>query len=101
MKIKIKERLRTLADRQKPRAARLQCEMTSQTSLLLPTTIKISQVNSLTDEDFIIKFGNVIEHCSLVAAAVAKSRPFQSLQHLHAEICSFIDELPVKDVMRS
>ncbi|XP_063883572.1 2-oxo-4-hydroxy-4-carboxy-5-ureidoimidazoline decarboxylase-like isoform X2 [Scylla paramamosain] len=70
--------------------------MASHASLTSPTTFRISHVNSLSDEDFITTFGNVIEHCSLVAAAVVSSRPFHSLQHLHAEICSFIDELPVK-----
>lgn len=91
-KHKKKKRQQLLGDR-----ARLQCDMASQASSVSPTTsLRISQVNSLSDEDFITTFGNVIEHCSLVAAAVVKSRPFHSLEHLHAEICSFIDELPVK-----
>lgn len=54
----------------------------------------MSQVNSMSSESFIEVFGNIIEHCSLVAAAVVRYRPFSSLQHLHEEICTFIDQLP-------
>ncbi|MPC71727.1 2-oxo-4-hydroxy-4-carboxy-5-ureidoimidazoline decarboxylase [Portunus trituberculatus] len=56
----------------------------------------MSHVNSLSDEDFITTFGNLVENCPLVAASVVSCRPFNSLMHLHAEICSFIDELPLK-----
>lgn len=58
------------------------------------TTLSMSQVNSMSSDNFIEVFGNVIEHCSLVAASVVRYRPFRSLQHLHDEICTFIDQLP-------
>ncbi|KAG0717406.1 2-oxo-4-hydroxy-4-carboxy-5-ureidoimidazoline decarboxylase [Chionoecetes opilio] len=61
-----------------------------------PAALRVPQINALSDEQFITIFGNVIEHCPLVAAAVVTSRPIHSLKHLHAEICSFIDELPIR-----
>lgn len=57
--------------------------------------MNISQVNNLSYEDFISTFGNVVEHCSICAAAVWPNRPFQDVKHLHREICSFMDFLPV------
>ncbi|XP_077984943.1 2-oxo-4-hydroxy-4-carboxy-5-ureidoimidazoline decarboxylase-like [Glandiceps talaboti] len=45
-------------------------------------------------DEFIEKFGNVIEHGPLIAAAVWSKRPFQHVKQLHEKICSFIDELP-------
>ncbi|KAK8383133.1 hypothetical protein O3P69_011573 [Scylla paramamosain] len=70
--------------------------MESEHNSISISILKVSHVNSLSDEDFIITFGNLVENCPLVAAAVVRSRPFNSLKHLHAEICSFIDKLPVK-----
>ncbi|XP_032786056.2 2-oxo-4-hydroxy-4-carboxy-5-ureidoimidazoline decarboxylase [Daphnia magna] len=56
--------------------------------------LTISQVNELNYEDFIGRFGNVIEHCSICAAAVWRFRPFHDIRHLHQAICSFLDLLP-------
>jgi 2-oxo-4-hydroxy-4-carboxy--5-ureidoimidazoline (OHCU) decarboxylase len=56
--------------------------------------LSISLVNELTYEDFIGRFGNVVEHCSICAAAVWRNRPFRDVHHLHQEICSFMDLLP-------
>lgn len=56
--------------------------------------LTISQVNELNYEDFIGRFGNVIEHCSICAAAVWRFRPFHDIRHLHQAICSFVDLLP-------
>ncbi|KAI9554590.1 hypothetical protein GHT06_019863 [Daphnia sinensis] len=56
--------------------------------------LTISQVNELNYEEFIDLFGNVVEHCSICAAAVWRFRPFRDVYHLHQEICSFVDLLP-------
>lgn len=53
----------------------------------------LSQVNLMNYEEFIEVFGNVIEHCSLCAAAVWKHRPFRDVNHLYEEICRFVDDL--------
>ncbi|KAF7213891.1 2-oxo-4-hydroxy-4-carboxy-5-ureidoimidazoline decarboxylase [Nothobranchius furzeri] len=54
----------------------------------------ISAVNALPYEDFVNLFGNVVEKCPLVAAAVWTKRPFVSLSLLEAAINEFIDALP-------
>lgn len=46
-------------------------------------------------EEFIAVFGNVIEHCSLCAAAVWRERPFTDVNNLHMAICQFADQLPI------
>ncbi|XP_002741153.1 2-oxo-4-hydroxy-4-carboxy-5-ureidoimidazoline decarboxylase-like [Saccoglossus kowalevskii] len=56
--------------------------------------MRISDVNQLEFDEFTSKFGNVIEHATLITAAVWSERPFRSLTHLHDEICKFIDTLP-------
>lgn len=57
-------------------------------------SLNISQINELNYEEFIERFGNVVEHCSICSAAVWRNRPFNNVHHLHWEICSFIDLLP-------
>lgn len=54
----------------------------------------ITAVNSLHYEDFVSVFGNVVEKCPIVAAAVCSQRPFNSLNSLEAAISEFIDALP-------
>ncbi|XP_071341321.1 2-oxo-4-hydroxy-4-carboxy-5-ureidoimidazoline decarboxylase [Trachinotus anak] len=54
----------------------------------------ISTVNSLPYEDFVNIFGNVVEKCPIITAAVWSSRPFVSLSALEAAISEFIDSLP-------
>ncbi|XP_047205023.1 2-oxo-4-hydroxy-4-carboxy-5-ureidoimidazoline decarboxylase [Girardinichthys multiradiatus] len=54
----------------------------------------ISAVNALSYEDFVNIFGNVVEKCPLITAAVWTSRPFISLNALEATINEFIDALP-------
>ena len=56
--------------------------------------LNISQLNELSYEEFIHRLGNVIEHCSICAAAIWRNRPFNDANHLHREICSFVDLLP-------
>ncbi|KAM3860490.1 2-oxo-4-hydroxy-4-carboxy-5-ureidoimidazoline decarboxylase [Diretmus argenteus] len=54
----------------------------------------IGTVNALSYEDFVNIFGNVVEKCPLVAAAVWSLRPFASLAALEAAISEFIEALP-------
>lgn len=56
--------------------------------------MSISEVNKLCHDKFIERYGNVVEHCSICAAAVWRNRPFRDVNQLHREICSFIDLLP-------
>lgn len=56
--------------------------------------LSINQVNLLNYEEFIEYFGNVIEHCSIIAGAVWKNRPFQDTEDLHSNICTFLRQLP-------
>ncbi|XP_070784463.1 2-oxo-4-hydroxy-4-carboxy-5-ureidoimidazoline decarboxylase [Enoplosus armatus] len=51
-------------------------------------------VNALPYEDFVNIFGNVVEKCSIITAAVWSRRPFVSLTALEAAISEFIDALP-------
>lgn len=44
--------------------------------------------------DFVDVFGNVIERCPLVAAAVWSQRPFSDLEDLEKHFFAFIDALP-------
>ncbi|XP_047481024.1 2-oxo-4-hydroxy-4-carboxy-5-ureidoimidazoline decarboxylase-like isoform X1 [Penaeus chinensis] len=55
----------------------------------------INDINAMDYEDFISHFGNAIENCSLIAAAVWRFRPFNDVVHLHEALCSFVDDLPV------
>lgn len=54
----------------------------------------IATVNTLPYEDFVNIFGNVVEKCPIVTAAVWSRRPFVSFTDLEAAINEFIDALP-------
>lgn len=54
----------------------------------------ISAVNDLSFEEFVNIFGNVVEKCPIVAAAVWSERPFRSFTALERAINDFIDLLP-------
>lgn len=56
--------------------------------------MEISTVNALPYEDFVKIFGNVVEKCPIITAAVWSRRPFVSLAALEAVINDFIDALP-------
>ena len=58
--------------------------------------MQLSEANSLSFEEFISTFDNVIELCPLVAAAVWPQRPFSDLQNFQQAIESFIDALPLE-----
>lgn len=58
--------------------------------------LPIDKINQLDYEEFIQYFGNVIEHCSICAAAIWADRPFTNLRHLHSQLCDFVDQLPAR-----
>lgn len=55
--------------------------------------LSIAEVNQLSFEDFIQKFGNVVEHCSLCAAAVWRNGPYSNIQNLSSAFNEFMDNL--------
>ncbi|GAA6217323.1 putative 2-oxo-4-hydroxy-4-carboxy-5-ureidoimidazoline decarboxylase [Lates japonicus] len=54
----------------------------------------INALNALPYEDFVNIFGNVVEKCPIITAAVWSKRPFVNLSALEAAIDEFIDALP-------
>uniref|UniRef100_A0A3Q3VP45 2-oxo-4-hydroxy-4-carboxy-5-ureidoimidazoline decarboxylase n=1 Tax=Mola mola TaxID=94237 RepID=A0A3Q3VP45_MOLML len=60
----------------------------------------LATVNALSYEDFVDAFGNVVEKCPLVAAAVWSKRPFATLTALEAALGEFIDALPPSGILR-
>lgn len=55
----------------------------------------IHAVNKMDSEEFIKCFGNVVEHCSLCAAAIWRERPFRDAENLASSFGDFIDRLPI------
>ncbi|XP_036314363.2 putative 2-oxo-4-hydroxy-4-carboxy-5-ureidoimidazoline decarboxylase [Pipistrellus kuhlii] len=60
----------------------------------LPVAMDMEQVNSMDFGEFVDVFGNVIERCPLIAAAVWSQRPFSGLEDLEKHFSAFIDALP-------
>lgn len=54
----------------------------------------IEKVNSMDFREFVDVFGNVVERCPLVAAAVWSRRPFSNAAELECHFLAFIDALP-------
>lgn len=55
----------------------------------------IEKVNAMDFGEFVDVFGNVIERCPLVAAAVWSQRPFSDADDLERQFSAFLDALPV------
>lgn len=64
------------------------------TKLCPRMNMEIATVNSLTYEDFVNIFGNVVENCPIITAAVWSRRPFVNLGAFESAISEFIDALP-------
>lgn len=58
--------------------------------------MRISEVNSLSDEQFESVFGNVIELCTDAAVEVKKKRPFQDLTALCDAFQCYLDEIGIE-----
>ncbi|XP_026093891.1 2-oxo-4-hydroxy-4-carboxy-5-ureidoimidazoline decarboxylase [Carassius auratus] len=56
--------------------------------------MEINAVNALTYEDFVKLFGNVVEKCPLIPAAIWSYRPFKDLADIEAHMREFIHGLP-------
>lgn len=56
--------------------------------------ITVTEVNQMDYEQFIERFGNVVEHCPLVAGAVWASRPFADVNDMFECFGTFLDSLP-------
>ncbi|XP_066500741.1 2-oxo-4-hydroxy-4-carboxy-5-ureidoimidazoline decarboxylase [Hoplias malabaricus] len=54
----------------------------------------ISTVNALTYEEFMEIFGNIVEKCPLIPAAIWSQRPFKGVSEIETRIFDFIDCLP-------
>ncbi|XP_070434832.1 putative 2-oxo-4-hydroxy-4-carboxy-5-ureidoimidazoline decarboxylase [Equus przewalskii] len=54
----------------------------------------MEKVNSMDFGEFVDVFGNVVERCPLIAAAVWSQRPFSDLEDLEKHFFAFIDALP-------
>ena len=68
-------------------------EMSPRLDASMAAELRISAVNEQDYEAFIQTFGNVVENCSLCAAAVWASRPFSNFDELYYKFCGFIDDL--------
>lgn len=53
----------------------------------------INAVNALTYEEFVELFGNVVEKCPIISAAIWSHRPFKDLTDIEAHITEFIHSL--------
>lgn len=67
---------------------------TQSVQLLQCPRMEISTVNTLPYEDFVNIFGNVVEKCPIITAAVWSRLPFVNLGAFEAAISEFIDALP-------
>ncbi|XP_044633040.1 putative 2-oxo-4-hydroxy-4-carboxy-5-ureidoimidazoline decarboxylase [Equus asinus] len=54
----------------------------------------MEKVNSMDFGEFVDVFGNVVERCPLIAAAIWSQRPFSDLEDLEKHFFAFIDALP-------
>ncbi|XP_010622257.1 putative 2-oxo-4-hydroxy-4-carboxy-5-ureidoimidazoline decarboxylase [Fukomys damarensis] len=60
----------------------------------------IEEVNSVDFGEFVDVFGNVIERCPLIAAAVWSQRPFSDLENLEKHFFAFSDALPQSGLLQ-
>ena len=56
--------------------------------------IHLKKLNSLDYETFMNMFGNVVEHCPLVAASIWNCRPFSSANEMMFAIENVVHGLP-------
>lgn len=61
----------------------------------------IGTVNSMDFGEFVDVFGNVVERCPVVAAAVWSQRPFRDADDLAEHFSAFLDALPVPGKARA
>lgn len=54
----------------------------------------MAEINKLGFGEFIDIFGNIIEHCPVIAGAVWSRRPFTDISSLEQAFCDVLDDLP-------
>ncbi|XP_035678159.1 2-oxo-4-hydroxy-4-carboxy-5-ureidoimidazoline decarboxylase-like [Branchiostoma floridae] len=52
-------------------------------------------LNDLDFQEFVQKFGNIVEKAPIVAATAWSKRPFHSIRDVYKAACDFIDGLPI------
>ena len=57
--------------------------------------LSITEINCLNFEDFTEHLKNVIEHCPVLAAALWKQKPFDSVSHMVSEMAKIVSALPL------
>ena len=57
--------------------------------------LSITKINCLNFEDFTEHLKNVIEHCPVLAAALWKQKPFDSVSHMVSEMAKIVSALPL------
>jgi len=57
-------------------------------------SITIDTMNAMDFDIFVEMFGNIMEHCYLITAALWTKRPFRSVSHILDQIDEVIRELP-------
>lgn len=60
---------------------------------MLTRHLTIDEVNSLTSENFIRIFGNVVDHSPSAAIGILKNRPFNSAKDISVAINNYLDAL--------
>ncbi|NP_001091261.1 2-oxo-4-hydroxy-4-carboxy-5-ureidoimidazoline decarboxylase [Xenopus laevis] len=55
----------------------------------------LNTINSMSYEQFLDTFGNIIERCPLVTAAIWSQQPFASVTELENRVFDFIESLPL------
>ena len=56
----------------------------------------MDEINHLSWEPFIGRFGNVVEHGPIVAGAIWGQRPFSDVKDFHRAVCEFLDGLTIE-----
>ncbi|XP_056417808.1 putative 2-oxo-4-hydroxy-4-carboxy-5-ureidoimidazoline decarboxylase [Hyla sarda] len=63
-------------------------------SLLLGQEMDLEAVNSMSYEQFLDIFGNIIEKCPIITAAVWSRRPYSAFSEVEDGVYEFIEALP-------
>ena len=62
--------------------------------------LSITKINCLNFEDFTEHLKNVIEHCPVLAAALWKQKPFDSVSHMVSEMAKIVSALPLSGKLK-
>ena len=61
-------------------------------------TISITEVNQMTYDDFLLRFGNIVQAAKWITASLWSLRPFGSVVELHQRVCDILDSLPLAGI---